>query len=269
MCSRSTLVLIVALSAASCSDDVGLPDARPPTDAAVPGQLSFSWTVGYMSAALTCAELGASSVAVEIVPQGAVFGVVDSFSCASGMGTSRQLAPGTYDLTISLEGAGGTLGGPILRLGAIVASSETRAVDPVAFEVEPFGDLVFRISTGTNGNCTAEASGGAGITATRIELRDSAGTCVPTTFTISAGASQPGGTYVSDCAAATHACIATDQDVSAADVRAGQHSMVLTGLVDGQACWRRTSSFVVRSNDLTTTLNPQLLIRDTVLCPPP
>ncbi len=267
---KRTLVTLLAVAAAvgaGCSDDVGLPDARIPIDAAAPGQFMVSWTVGHQGTVLTCAEISASSVTVEIVPVGAVFGVVDSFGCTSSIGTSRLLAPGGYDLEISLEGSGGTLAGPVLRLAVVVTSGGVAAVTPVPFDVDPAGDLAFTITTPAGDNCGAMPAG-AGITATRIELRDAAGTCVPTTFTIGAGATAPAGTYVSDCATATHACIAADQAVGAADVRSGQRSMVITGLVGTTACWRRSSSFVVRAAGLTTTLSAQQLIRDTVLCPP-
>jgi hypothetical protein len=254
----------------SCSDDVGLPDARPPTDAAVPGQLMVSWTISHMGAAVTCAEIAGSSVTVEIVPAGAVFGVVDSFSCGSATGTSRLLAPGDYDLELSLEGSGGTLGGPTRRLAVRVTTGGVAVVDPVAFDVDPHGDLAFNITTpGTGSDNCGAMPGGAGITAVRLELRDVGGTCVPTMFAIAAGATTglPAGSYNSDCATASFSCIGSDQQVTAQDIRSGQRSMVLTGLVGANACWRRTSSFVARAAGFTTTLNAQQLIRDTVLCP--
>jgi hypothetical protein len=103
--------------------------------------------------------------------------------------------------------------------------------------------------------------GGAGITTVRIELRNAAGTCVPTTFMIGAVP------YMSDCADASTACIAATETVTAADIDSGQRSMVITGFVGANACWQRTTSFVARAAGFTTTLNPQLLIRNTTLCP--
>jgi len=249
-----------------CSDDVGLPDARQAIDAALPGQVDVTWTIGHQGAPVTCSQISGASVTVEIVKVGAAFGVVDSFSCASGMGRTRTLAPGAYDITLSLDGSGGTLAGPIVRAGVVVVSNQAVAADTVAFDVDPSGTLAFRIATGTADSCAAQP-GGAGITATRIELRDAAGTCVPTTSGIGAGAVQPAGTYASDCGATTYACIAADQDVTATAVSSGQHSMAITGLVGATACWNRTSSFVVRAAGLTTTLSSQLLIRNTTLCP--
>jgi hypothetical protein len=252
----------LALSLISCSDDVGLPDARPPIDAPPPGMLMVSWTIAHMGTTLTCTEIAASSVTVEAVPVGALAGVVDSFSCGSAMGVTRTLPAGPYDLKISLTGSGGTLDGPEMRLGVTVPSGGTATVDPVAFDVDPSGTLAFNITTPSPSDNCGAMPGGAGITAVKIDLRDSAGTCVPTTFTI-------GGTvtYNSDCNNATTACVAADQQVTAMGVRSGQRSMVITGFVGANACWQRTTSFVERAAGLTTTLSAQQLIRNTTLCP--
>jgi hypothetical protein len=259
---RGVLLALAFLTAGvSCSDDVGLPDARPPIDAPPPGQLMLTWSLAHMGTNLTCAQIAGSSVTVEIIPVGALAGVVDSFSCASLMGVTRELAAGSYDLEISLEGSGGTLAGPVVRLAVTVPSSGTGVVDPVAFDVDPHGDLSFQVTTPSPGDNCGAAPGGAGITTMRIELRDSAGTCVPTTFMIGATP------YMADCNMASTACIAATETVTAADIDSGQRSMVITGFVGNQPCWQRTTSFVARAAGLTTTLNPQQLVRNTTLCP--
>jgi hypothetical protein len=245
----------------SCSDDVGLPDARPPTDAAPPGQLMLTWSVEHMGTALTCAQIAGSSVTVELIPVGSLSGVVDSFSCASLMGMTRELPSGPYDIEVTLEGSGGTLAGPIARLAVTVPPSGTGVVEPIAFDVDPHGDLSFQITTPSPADNCGAMPGGAGITAVKLELRDAGGTCVPTTFMIGATA------YASDCANATTACVAATDTVTAADIDSGQRSMVITGFVGADACWQRTTSFVARAAGFTTTLNPQQLIRNTTLCP--
>lgn len=255
------LLLPFALAIFSCSDDVGLPDARPPIDAPPPGQLMLTWSIAHMGTNLTCAQIAGSSVTVEIVPVGAVAGTVESFSCTSLMGMTGSIPAGQYDIDISLEGSGGTLAGPVKRLGVTVSPSATTVVDPVAFDVDPHGNLSFQITTPSPSDNCGAMPGGAGITAVRIDLRDSAGTCVPTTFMIGATA------YASNCANATTGCIASTETVTAANIDSGQRSMVITGFVGNDACWQRTTSFVARAAGLTTTLNPQLLIRNTTLCP--
>lgn len=255
------LLLVIALVGISCSDDVGLPDARPPIDAPPPGQLMLTWSIAHMGTTLLCPQIAGSSVTVEIIEVGAASGVVDSFSCASLMGVTRQLPAGNYDLSVSLEGSGGTLSGPVRRLAVTVPASGTGVVDPIAFDVDPHGDLGFMVTTPSPSDNCGAMPGGAGITTVRIELRNASGTCVPTTFMIG---STP---YMSDCGNATTACIAATETVTAADIDSGQRSMVITGFVGNTACWQRTTSFVARAAGFTTTLNPQQLIRNTQLCP--
>jgi hypothetical protein len=221
----------------------------------------LTWTISNQGAPLTCAQIAGSSVTVAIVPVGALAGVIDSFSCTSLMGMTRQLPVGDYDLEITLEGSGGTLSGPVRRLAVSVPASSTGVVEAIAFDVDPRGNLSFQITTPAPSDNCAAMPGGAGITAVRLELRDTGGTCVPTTFMIGATA------YASDCAAATTACIAATDTVTAANIASGQRSMVITGLVGTDACWQRTSSFVARAAGYTTMLNPQQLIRNTTLCP--
>jgi hypothetical protein len=236
-----TLVL-----AAGCSDDVALTDARPQIDAAVPGQLALSWTIGHAGAPLTCSEISASTVSLDLVHDGDAFGVVDTFTCSSASGMTRALAPGRYTVRASLTGTGGTLDGPEQINDLVVPPGGVGTVPPIAFDVDPTGGLMFRIATPpAGGNCAATADGGAGITAMRLELRDAAGTCLPTTFHVAAGAASPAGTYDSDCAGNTYPCIAADQDVSVDGLRSGSYSMVMIGSVGDAACWRRQPNAVV------------------------
>ena len=244
----------------ACSDDVALTDARPQIDAAIPGQLMLSWTVGHAGSSLTCADVGASTVAVDIVHDGDAFGVVDTFSCGSAMGLSRMLAPGLYHLRFNLSGTGGTLDGPENVRNLTVPPGAIANAPPVAFDVDPTGGLTFRITTPpAGGNCAPTGSGGAGITAQRIELRNSTGACVPALFEIGAGAMNPAATYASDCSGSTTACIAADQDVTVTGLRSGSYSMVMIGSVGGAACWRRQPNATVPAAGRTATLPAQQL----------
>ncbi len=267
---RSLALVVASLAVvAACSDDVGLPDARPAIDAAAPGQIALTWSLNHAGLPQTCASVGATGVAVDIVPVGSLFGEVDGWSCASGMGTTRALEPGRYDLRITVSG-GGTLDGPIIRLGVEVRPGQVTTIEPIVFDVEPSGAVTFRITTPAGDNCAA-APAGAGITAMRVELRDAAGTCVPTTFAIAAGATLPAGSYASDCAGATAPCIAADQVITANEVPAGQRTLALVGLIGAAPCWTRTSQYAQRAGGLTTMLNPQELVLATGVpgCPMP
>jgi len=260
--SRPSVAVLAAAAAAlagGCSDDVALTDARPQIDAAIPGQLALSWTLAHAAAPLTCADVGASTVTVDIVHDGDAFGVVDTFACGAAMGTSRMLAPGLYQLKLSVSGTGGTLDGPEPVRDITVPPGGVGTVPPVAFDVDPTGGLKFRVTTPPAGGNCAAAPGGAGITAMRIELRDGAGACQPALFTIAAGATLPAGTYASDCTGSTYGCIAADQDVSITGLRAGSYSMVMTGSVGAAACWRRQPNAVVPAAGRTADLPAQQL----------
>lgn len=251
---------VLAALAAGCNDEVALTDARPQIDAAVPGTLALTWSIAHGAAPLTCADVSASTVSVEIVHDGDAFGVVDSFTCTSGAGTSRMLEPGLYHLKVSLIGTGGTLDGPELVRDLTVPPGGVATVPPVAFDVDPTGGLKLRITTSAaGGNCAPTAQGGAGITSIRLELRDAASACVPATFAIAAGAANPAGSYASDCAGSTYGCIAADQDVSVTGLRTGSYSLVMIGSVGAAACWRRQPNAVVPAAGRVTELPAQQL----------
>lgn len=263
--------LLIALGLAGCGDDVAIIDARPPVDAPAPGQAAVRWTIGHNNMPLTCAAIGATTIGLEIAKDGDAFGVVDSFACDAAMGTTRMLVPGLYRLRMSVSGVGGDLDGPEEIRDVIVPPGGTVNVPSVAFDVDPVGGMTFRITTGTIGNCTPVAQNGAGITAVRLELRDRTNTCVPATFTIAAGASQPAGTYASDCVGNTYGCIATDQDVTVSGLRSGPYSMIMTGSVGAAACWRRQPNAVVPAAGKIAMLPPQQLVLATGVpgCPMP
>lgn len=270
MPSHRLLAVVLPVALLGCGDDAGLPDARPPIDAPPAGRIAVSWALSHDGAPQSCASVGASSVIVEIVVDGQPFGVTDAFGCSVGMGTTRDLAPGLYNLRITLAGTG-NLDGPDSFRGIEVLPDQTTALPALGFDVDPTGSLTFRIGTPAAGGNCAPAAGSAGITATHLELQNGSGTCTPTTFAISAGATAPAATYVADCTATTTACIAADQDVRADGVIAGQHTMILTGLVGTAACWKRVAGFTTRAAGQLTNLNPQTLILDSDVpgCPMP
>src|SRR5688500_4771908 len=104
--------LAACLGLLACGDAGGVPDARVLAPAPPPGTFSLSWTVDDGAATISCEDVGAVAVSVDIIEQSAGAGVTDAFLCATGGGTSRLLAPGTYDLRVVLTGSGGVLAEP-------------------------------------------------------------------------------------------------------------------------------------------------------------
>ncbi len=242
----------------ACGDDTGPPDARGIDAAPAPGSLSLTWSIEDRGTALTCAQVGAASVTLSIVPDDQPFGSTDVLTCAPGAGTSRQITPGVYDVTATLSGVA-TEG--VRFDDVVVAPGADTALGAAAFEVLAEGGFTFNISAGGQGNCTSPAQGGAGITTMQIELSDAGGTCVPVTFDIAAGATQAASTYTTSCApAAAVPCIAQDQTISVAPtLPTGSYRMTITGFIDADACWTRQPQFQVPAGGVVQSLPQQNL----------
>ncbi|MCB9563556.1 MAG: hypothetical protein H6708_24425 [Kofleriaceae bacterium] len=243
---------------AGCGNDNSSPFDAARYDAEIPrGGLGLTWTIADGTVAKTCAEVGALTVTLTIVPNDQPFGTTDVLSCGPGMGEVGNLAPGLYDVTATLAGAAGDLGEPVRFLDVEVAASQTTALGEAAFDVPAQGGFTFKLSAGGMPTCTT-----AGITGVQLELRDGAG-CVPAAFDIAAGAVEPAGTYTTDCTTpAPYACIAEDQVVSTAGLATGSYTMTITGFVGADACWSRSPQFGVPAGDHVTQLPTQNLTLD-------
>lgn len=94
-----------------------------------------SWTLVANAQTVTCAQVGALVVAVEVTSPTAGSGFVEAFTCANGMGTSRTVKPGTYDLAFELLGDAGSLGTlPTQRL--MLRAKEVAVATPLQFPVQ-------------------------------------------------------------------------------------------------------------------------------------
>jgi len=125
------------LLAAGCGDDSGLPDARVGDGPPQPGTFSLSWTLSDGGAPVTCEQARAITISVALLPEGAMFGFNDVFTCSTGHGTSANIAPSTYELRFKLVGAGGreVAPGPTV-MGVVIRSGEDTKIAPIAFEVD-------------------------------------------------------------------------------------------------------------------------------------
>ncbi len=254
--------LLVAIAA--CGDDTGPPDARR-IDAEPPGgTVSLTWAIEDTAGnPVTCATVGASSVSLTLVPTDQPFGVTDVISCATLEGTSREIAPGRYNVAVSLAGVAAD---PVMFPGVVVESGQDTPLGNASFAVVVEGGFEFRIVAGTSGsNC----AGGAGVTTVSIALSTVDNTCVPVTFDIAAGVGgDPAGTYTTDCGspAAFNACIEADQTISVAPtLPSGTYKMAITAFVGADACWTRNPQFDVPAGGDIEKLLPQNLNLDTTI----
>lgn len=257
---------IVAVGLIACGSNGGPPDARVIDGPPPGGTFSFSWTIHDGATALSCGDLGTATVSAAIVADGAGFGVTDVWSCTSGTGTTRALAPGKYNLTVTLIGAGGPLAPAVSYADVITMSEKDTPLDPIDFAVTAKGGLAFKVAAK---NQTANCGTGAGIDGMLLRVRDAQNNCEPATFTIGAGASSSGSTYTDDCTTAVVGpCIEQDQPITVSGLKSGSTRLVITGQTAGRACWSGTHFLTVPTSNSTRDYGALTLPADTVACPP-
>jgi hypothetical protein len=144
-----------------------------------------------------------------------------------------------------------------------LSNAET-AVEPIAFDVDATGGLRGRVAAfGVAANC-AEAPGGAGIDGVTLRLRTAGGTCVPTTFTIAAGATRPAATFADDCAAPEPAaCIDADQDIIVSGAASGRYRLAVEGRVGAAACWAASPAVRIPAGGAEVPIGTVNLLRST------
>jgi hypothetical protein len=248
----SLAVLLSALAACGGDDDAadaGPIDARPPG-----GTFALTWSVTDLDdAALDCDDVGGASVVVIGVPSSSVTGFQEIFSCGTGAGTSGQVDPGTYALTVDLRTADGDslLEAPIELPTIEIARDEEVAAGSPTFAVDPTGSLSFTIDAeGDGDNCATDPMDGATVNQVSIEVLDvDLDDCVELTFDVD------GTDYVSDCATPLLVdCIPNDQVVSLTGVASGRYAITVSGTkVDfgGEVCYSNTVQLTIPGNGLT------------------
>jgi hypothetical protein len=253
--------------ASACGGGDGNADAAVEPDAPpAVGTLSVSWQITDGADTLLCEQVAGSSVSIRATPSGGGSGVPGVLSCDPGSG-SVTIPAGTYDVVVTLITSNNSqLSEPQQFDDIEIKVGQQTSVGPLNFQVVPQGKVEFKISTDSgNSNCAPDAQGGAGMTDIYMEFRDIDGACIPIDFAIGEGASQPAGTFSSDCAGTTFGgCIENDQTIYIEGVPSGANSMTLVGYKNSVECFSRTSQFTVAGNNLTTSLVSQLLVRELI-----
>src|SRR5690349_6763336 len=106
----AVFVLTAALAGGGCEgcEGGGLVDAQP--DVQAPGTISLAWSLTDANGApITCDQVGAVAVSMEIREIDAATGAPAAFTCSTGSGTTQALAPGTYQVDIELVDGSGRL----------------------------------------------------------------------------------------------------------------------------------------------------------------
>lgn len=233
---------------AGCGGDA-TPDAAPRPDAHIPaGNIHLSWTVNGMSGADACAAVGASLVQVSWASTSGVEGDSDTFSCSSGMGTTKDADPGTYMVTVTLVGGNQDIA-EAMAMQVTVEDGGTAEAGTVDFTASTQGGFRFTINAGaTATNCGTEAENGAGVVGFIIELRQS-GNCQQATVDV-------GGEQIDlDCTGTQIRCIERDEEVSLTGAVVGQYTLSIRGFEAGdQECYSKDSPFSIVGGDAVVNL---------------
>jgi hypothetical protein len=259
------LVSFVALASFSaCGGGAGSADAAPDeADAEVSGgTFSASWTLTDGTNPISCSAVGASLVRFDFLPSGGTGGngFVGVFDCAAGSGTSEHHDPGTYDAQVQLKDAfGHVMASATAGSGVKIVEGANTPLDPVAFTITTLtGSLRATLHAPGASNCGAEPTG-AGLTATRVELRTGDGTCIPTAFKVAAGTSSgtPAQDIAAGCPGAVSPCIENDQEITAEGLAAGSYLLAFDGFEGGSTtatCYATTIQVSISGAGLETNV---------------
>mgnify|MGYP001549453163 CR=1 FL=1 len=259
-----SLLLLTGGALVGCGDDALPPDAAPIDALPATGTFSLSWSISDGTNPLSCEDVGALSVPVTLIPQGGLSGTAEAFACEGGMGNSRNLAPGTYDLTIDIRASGSRslLAEKARVFGVKIEADTDTPVAAQTFIIEPVGSLSFQVDSGaTAGNCAAVDAGGGGIVDLEFGLKDKNNACVAAEFDVAAG-SGAATTYTSNCTTPAYLpCIGNDQVITVDPLASGPWTLEVTGRKEGSiACYSSVSSTSVAGAKLATELGTRSLI---------
>jgi hypothetical protein len=245
----TALLVLVGACGGGGGRDAGVPDA------ASGGRFSLSWEITDGSAVLDCTRVGGSAIRVSAFPVGGGTAEIDVLPCTAGMGTTRPLEPGKYDVEIELRATQGSLAAPVRVKDAQLTRGGEINLGKHVFAVVPQGQLTFTLDSGrAGGNCGAPEQGGAGITSMVLTLRDGNGACVPATWSIGAGTAGTAGSYAADCSGSTYGCIAADQQLSLESWASGPYRLEVSASRGAETCYHADAPFTVPGNQLRADL---------------
>jgi hypothetical protein len=254
-CSRSHLgnarrlatPLLALLATGACEGSVGTAAAT----SACPGSVSLAWSViSVGDQPLTCAQIGATSVALRLQSRTGGTPLFTAFPCANSAGTAN-LAPGLYDAAVELRDASGArLAAAPPQNSVAVAVGRTTALTPVKFSIGGGGGGNTRVALtlqaeNTTSNCMPLSAGGAGITATTITVARVAGGCAPVTLVRSRGGAQIGTYHVNCSSPEVASCVERDETLTTTEFEPKAYVVRVRGLVGAVDCWAAESQLGV------------------------
>jgi hypothetical protein len=225
-----------------------------------PGSISLIWFITNASGQfVSCAQAGATSVALRIQGRTGGTPVFTAFPCASSPGTAN-VNPGLYDVAIELHDANGRrLATAPPQTSVAIAVGRTKVLAPATFTVGAGGGGNSRVALtleaeNVASNCQPSSSGGAGITGTTITIVRDGGGCAPAVLVRSRG-----GTYQVNCSSPEVAgCIERDETLTTTGLAPGGYVVRVGGKVGAVDCWIGEASLDVPA---TGQLQTRIVLR--------
>lgn len=261
--SRLLTASLVLLATVACDEPGGAVAAAPVTNAC-PGSVSLAWSITNASGQpLTCAQAGATSVALRLQSRGGGTPVFTSFPCASSPGTAN-VAPGLYDVTIELRDASGARRATSPPQTSVpVATGRTKVLTPVTLVVGTGGGGGNRVALtleaeNVASNCQSSSSGGGGITGTTITIVRVGGGCAAVTLVRSRGGAQIGIYKVNCSSPEVASCIERDETLTTTGLTPGGYIVRVGGKIGPVDCWAAESQLDVPA---TGQLQSRIVLR--------
>jgi len=242
-----------------CNGDGFPADARMIDAPEARGTVSLAWSLTDLTGRpITCVDVGANFVSVELRKQASLQGAVASFSCANSPSTSQPIEVGTYEVRFELRGQALTPVTAPPQNSIVITKDQNTELAPVTFAVDTNGMLVLAlVAPPFTSNCKPGSMQGAGITAMTITLTRAGGGCVPVTFVRTRG-STPRGTYMVDCSSPEiSTCIENDETLTVPSMASGPYQIHVRGKLSAVECWANDDSLQVpaQGKARTETLN--------------
>ena len=248
--SRLFSALLVLLAMVAC-DGTGGSVAAAPATGACPGSVSLAWSITSASGQpLTCAQAGATSVALRLQSRTGGTPVFTAFPCANSPGTAN-IAPGFYDVAIELHDASGArLATSSPQTSVAVAVGRTKVLTPVTFALGTGGGGGSRVALTLEAekvatNCQPSSSGGAGITGTTITIIRVGDGCAAVTLVRSRGGVEIGPYQVNCSSPEVAGCIERDETLTTTGLAPGGYVVRVVGKIGPVDCWAAESQINV------------------------
>ena len=235
---------LALLTMIACDGTGGATTAATATSTC-PGSISLVWSITSASGQpLSCAQAGATSVALRFQSRTGGTPVFTAFPCANSPGITN-VAPGLYDVAIELRNATGTtLATAPPQTSVAVVLGRTKVLTPVTFAVGSGGGgggesrvVVILEAESLTSNCQPSSAGGAGITGTTITIARVGGGCAPVTLIRNRGDAQIG-TYEVNCSSPQVAsCIEQDETLTSPELQPDSYVVQVRGKVGAVDCW--------------------------------